>query len=189
MKKNNSGFTLVELLAVIVILSIISMISMPNVLSMIRASRQGAAETSMTNYVRAVEQTLLVKMMNPTSYFGYDHKYLVEDATLTTVDENEVKETRCINKTTNEKEEGKLEDGSCDLTTQKNNPSYMSFMVTIKGTYPDHYDGNIVTIKGDSVQEARLKISNYYVSYYYGEDGKIKVCSSESKFLENSECE
>lgn len=188
MKRNEKGFTLIELLAVIVILSIISMITMPNVLSMISYSRQGSAETSMTNYVRAVEQTLLVKMMNPSAYYGYDDKYVVEDSNLTTVDENEEKEKRCINKMTKEKEEGRLENGYCDSNTQYSNPSYMSFKVKIKGVYPDSYVGNIVDIKGDSVKEAHLKINNYYVSYYYNEEGKVKVCSDDSKFLEEKEC-
>lgn len=188
MKRNEKGFTLIELLAVIVILAIISMITMPNVLSMINYSRQGSAETSMTNYVRAVEQTLMVKMMNPSSYFGYDDKYLVEDTTLTTVDENEVKEKRCINKETKEKEDGLLENGSCDSKTQNINPSYMTFSVKIKGIYPDNYVGNIIVIKGDSITKAHLKINNYYVSYYYGDDGKVKVCSDESRFLEENEC-
>jgi len=188
MKRNEKGFTLIELLAVIVILSIISMITVPNVLSMVGYSKQGSAETSMTNYVRAVEQTLLVNMMNPSAYYGYDDKYIVEEAKLTTVDENEVKEKRCINKTTREKEDGLLSDGYCDLNTQYTNPSYVTFKVKVKGVYPDAYVGNIVNIKGDAVREAHLKINNYYVSYYYGEEGKVKVCSDASKFLEEKEC-
>jgi len=188
MKKQEKGFTLIELLAVIVILAVISMITMPNVLSMIGYSKQGAAETSIKNYVRAVEQTLVIKMMNPSTYLTFDDKYLVEDSTLTTVDKDEVKEKRCINKTTKEKEDGILENGACDLKTQTNNPAYMTFSVKIKGVYPDNYVGNIVTIKGESVVKAHLKINNYYVSYYYNDEGKVKVCSSSEKFLSEGEC-
>lgn len=187
--KKNSGFTLIELLAVIVILSIISMIAMPNVLSMISASKQGAAEASTTSYVRTVEETLLVKMMNPSSYYGYDNKYIVESQKLTTVDTNEIKEKRCINKVTKEKEDGLLENGECDTNSQKINPSYYTFMVKIKGNYPDSFEGNIITIENDTVREAHLKYNNYYVSYYYGLDGKVKVCSSDTRFLEKNECE
>ena len=54
------GFTLVELLAVIVILAVIALIATPQVLSMIESSRKGAAESSVISYVVAVEKTIVV---------------------------------------------------------------------------------------------------------------------------------
>ena len=48
------GFTLVELLAVIVILAIIALIATPIVLKVIDNSRVGAAEQSSTGYVKAI---------------------------------------------------------------------------------------------------------------------------------------
>ena len=57
------GFTLIELLAVIVILAIISLIATPIVLNTINSSRDKTLETSIRNYIRAVENNLLVRDM------------------------------------------------------------------------------------------------------------------------------
>ena len=48
---NKKGFTLVELLAVIVILAVIALIATPQVLGMIESARKGAAESSTLSYV------------------------------------------------------------------------------------------------------------------------------------------
>ena len=70
------GFTLVELLAVIVILTIISLIAVPMILNVIDESRKKAAIVSAENYIYAVEQYLVlqevenynVKLENNTTY-------------------------------------------------------------------------------------------------------------------------
>ena len=49
--KEKKGFTLVELLAVIVILGILALITTPLVLNTIESTRLGAAKTGATNYV------------------------------------------------------------------------------------------------------------------------------------------
>ena len=59
MKKE--GFTLIELLAVIVILAIIALITVPVVTSIINSSKNKTIETSVKNYVRAVENNLLLR--------------------------------------------------------------------------------------------------------------------------------
>ncbi len=51
----NKGFTLMELLGVIVILAIISLISVPVVLNLIDDAKEKAIERSIDNYINAVE--------------------------------------------------------------------------------------------------------------------------------------
>ena len=51
----NKGFTLVELLAVIVVLAIISIIAVPQVLITVEKARKSSAEKSMLGYVESIE--------------------------------------------------------------------------------------------------------------------------------------
>lgn len=55
MKKNEKGFTLVELLAVIVILSIIALIATPIVMGYVNDARKKAAETSTDGIITSIE--------------------------------------------------------------------------------------------------------------------------------------
>ena len=61
------GFTLVELLAVIVILAIIALITVPIVTNILSSSKKETKEISVRNYVRAVEQSLLLYEIEETS--------------------------------------------------------------------------------------------------------------------------
>jgi len=62
MKKK--GFTLVELLAVIVILAIIAVIATPIILGVIEKSKKGAAESSALGYVDAVEKQIARNLLD-----------------------------------------------------------------------------------------------------------------------------
>ena len=53
--KSNNGFSLIELLVVIVILGIISLIATPIVLNYIETSKSKAAETSIEGILRAAD--------------------------------------------------------------------------------------------------------------------------------------
>lgn len=150
MKTNRKGFTLVELLAVIVILAVIALIATPVVLSMIEASRKGAAESSMLSYVSSIENTILTKMMSPNSR-DYSSPYAVEGLTLYAADETGNKLT---------------------------GNSAFELPIEVKGEQPvanDH--GNTVNVRNNVVTNARLKFGNYYVTYFYA-DGKATYCSS-----------
>lgn len=56
MKNNKKGFTLVELLAVIVILAIIALIATPIILNVIDNAKEGSAKNSAYGYIDAVEK-------------------------------------------------------------------------------------------------------------------------------------
>ena len=66
MKKSNKGFTLIELLAVIVVLAVIALIATPIVLKLVDQARVGAAESSATAYVKAVENRVLATLVEDT---------------------------------------------------------------------------------------------------------------------------
>lgn len=82
MKRNTKGFTLIELLAVIVVLAIIALIATPIVLNLINQAREGAAESSSTAYIKAVENSVLVSMLDDNS-FALTDKCTVSEKTVT----------------------------------------------------------------------------------------------------------
>lgn len=67
MKMNKKGFTLVELLAVIVILAIIALIATPIILGVIDDARKGAAKSSALGFVDAVEKSIALGMVSDTN--------------------------------------------------------------------------------------------------------------------------
>ena len=70
--KKNKGFTLIELLAVIVVLAVIALIATPIVLKLVNNAKEGAAESSATAYIKAVENGIMAKLINEpdTSFNG-----------------------------------------------------------------------------------------------------------------------
>ena len=73
MKKK--GFTLIELLAVIVVLAVIALIATPIVLNLINTAKKGAAEQSVTGYVKAIENTIIKDMINNKEVSDGNYKY------------------------------------------------------------------------------------------------------------------
>ena len=69
------GFTLIELLAVIVVLAIIALIATPIVLNLITKARIGAAEQSVTGYVKAIENTIMKDMLKQEPVQDGNYKY------------------------------------------------------------------------------------------------------------------
>lgn len=64
MKMNKKGFTLVELLAVIVILAIIALIAVPIILNVIDDAREKAAMDSAYGYIDAVEKANVQEILS-----------------------------------------------------------------------------------------------------------------------------
>ena len=73
MKKK--GFTLIELLAVIVVLAVIALIATPIVLNLVKTAKIGAAEQSVTGYVKAIENTIIKDMIDDKNISDGNYKY------------------------------------------------------------------------------------------------------------------
>ena len=77
MRKRNKGFTLVELLAVIVILAIIALIATPIILNVINDAKKQAAKDSAYGYMDAVEKYIVSSELEDKSI--QDRTYSVEE--------------------------------------------------------------------------------------------------------------
>ena len=66
MKKK--GFTLVELLAVIVVLAIIALIAVPRILNVVEKARIGAAKSSALGYISSIETTVATDSLKGIEY-------------------------------------------------------------------------------------------------------------------------
>ena len=77
MKRKNKGFTLVELLAVIVILALIALIATPIILNVINDAKKQAAKDSAYGYMDAVEKYIVSSELEDESI--QDGTYRVED--------------------------------------------------------------------------------------------------------------
>ena len=77
MKEKNKGFTLVELLAVIVILALIALIATPIILNVINDAKKQAAKDSAYGYMDAVEKYIVSSELEDKSI--QDGRYSVED--------------------------------------------------------------------------------------------------------------
>ena len=77
MKRKNKGFTLVELLAVIVILALIALIATPIILNVINDAKKQAAKDSAYGYMDAVEKYIVSSELEDKSI--QDGRYSVEE--------------------------------------------------------------------------------------------------------------
>ena len=77
MKRKNKGFTLVELLAVIVILALIALIATPIILNVINDAKKQAAKDSAYGYMDAVEKYIVSSELEDKSI--QDGTYRVEE--------------------------------------------------------------------------------------------------------------
>ena len=77
MKEKNKGFTLVELLAVIVILALIALIATPIILNVINDAKKQAAKDSAYGYMDAVEKYIVSSELEDKSI--QDGTYRVEE--------------------------------------------------------------------------------------------------------------
>ena len=83
MKNNKKGFTLVELLAVIVILAIIALIATPIILNVIDDAKTKAAKNSAYGYIDALEKANAQDMLSSESINVLSGAYTISNGTLT----------------------------------------------------------------------------------------------------------
>ena len=178
MKKK--GFTLVELLAVIVILAVIALIATPTILGVIEKSRKGAANSSALGYIDALEKQIAINEMDTNKTSISDGIYHVGEIDISykgkgPVDGNYVIEKGIVtkgiflfgeyyvcyseNKVTSNKDESKLTDCS-DIAE---NVEYKETI--LNGAYPK-ISGELVpvTIEDDGVVK-KADINSKWYSY------------------------
>lgn len=85
MKINKKGFTLVELLAVIIVLAIIMMIAVQSALPLVTQARTGAFASTGNILMNTVETVVIADEINGYKYDCYSIKYLVEKGYITKV--------------------------------------------------------------------------------------------------------
>lgn len=115
MKLNNRGFTLVEVLAIIVILGIIAGIAAPNVLSTINNSKEKSYDIMIKNIVTASKS-----LYQEVEYGGEIHKYTIdeeeeEETTETNTDETNTDEDIIIDE---EKDKVKIDNNTITINLQ-----------------------------------------------------------------------
>lgn len=79
MKNNKKGFTLVELLAVIVILAIIALIATPIILNVIDNAKEGAAKNSAYGYIDALEKANAQAILSDSEVTVLSGTYTISD--------------------------------------------------------------------------------------------------------------
>ncbi len=103
---NKKGFTLVELLAVIVILAIIALIATPIIIGVVNDARKESAKRSVEGYAKALESSYYLSLMSETP------------ATPETLDQLDVEytgsEVKCTDKQITE--DNKIKLSSCTVT-------------------------------------------------------------------------
>lgn len=115
MKNNKKGFTLVELLAVIVILAIIALIATPIILNVIDDAKTNAAKNSAYGYIDALEKANAQDMLSSESINVLSGAYTISEGRLYDASSNEVNVKFKGTKPTAAKltyVEGKLSNGS-----------------------------------------------------------------------------
>lgn len=145
MRRNTKGFTLVELLAIIVILAIIALITTPVILNVIENSRLNAAKDKAWGTIDAVR---------------------VAYATAQT-DEQEVSIPYTVKFSDTDKK-------ACTTGSESECTGYIgSTEVKASGDNPE--DGTVTIASDGSMTATKLKFGNYYCSTIDGKGGKLNA--------------
>lgn len=94
MKNNKKGFTLVELLAVIVILAIIALIATPIILNVIDNAKEGSAKNSAYGYIDAVEKANAQQILKESNISVLSGTYTIGEKGATVVESKEGEGTK-----------------------------------------------------------------------------------------------
>lgn len=94
MKNNKKGFTLVELLAVIVILAIIALIATPIILNVIDNAKEGSAKNSAYGYIDAVEKANAQQILKASNISVLSGTYTIGEKGTTVIESKEGEGTK-----------------------------------------------------------------------------------------------
>ena len=139
MKKK--GFTLVELLAVIVILAIIALITLPLITGVVEKARKGSAVSSAYGYVDAVEKYMMMHYLNSEKY-----PITLEKGQTYQISKKEFKTNLGLNLIENVYAEGTL---------------YLNDFITVKGVKPS--SGTVTIGNNNTVEKANIVTNSYLV--------------------------
>ena len=182
--KRKKGFTLIELLAVIVVLAVIALIATPIILNIIEMSKRGAAEESVTSYVRAIETEVMLGLKNNSDYknkddYAYDEievniKGIIPTSGIYALEDGSVKRGAfCINGYEVKYDEGKTEiQGKCTGSNLKLSGSVKLSQNTGTYEYPtsgtfeitENISGGTLTCISDDEEVATCTISGTTVT-------------------------
>lgn len=155
MKKR--GFTLVELLAVIVILAVIVLIATPIILNVIKNTKDKSLKLSVVNYIDAVEKTIVTQKSNADNNIDYSGVYTINKDVITKKQESAYLGSylSMLDLSVKIKVKGTLpETGELEIN-EKGIVTWGKFM--IGGTSLLYEDGKVTTDNSDSADIASLK--------------------------------
>ena len=163
MKLNKKGFTLVELLAVIVILAIIALIAVPITMNVIGNARKSAAIESFRGYMDAVEKTIIRDSLKTTSE-------------LPSKDANGCYKVNEINSKVKMKGHMPEADDEDDKICMKNGKVDSVSELLVNSYKLEYKDGEIL-INGKSAENnvKTIEITNSDTNIYVGETLQIQV--------------
>ena len=148
MKKK--GFTIIELLAVIVVLAVIALIATPIVLNLINTAKKGAAEQSALIYIKEIENYMILNQMNPEKYplkLEAGKSYQLTEVVYSDI---AINTNNLIPVVYAEEKEMEIE-----------KDVYVGNYIYVNGTYPE---SGIITIgENNTVRSASMDISGYAV--------------------------
>ncbi len=120
---NKKGFTLVELLAVIVILAIIALIATPIIMNVVDNARLEAAKRSVEGYAKALESSYYIELMAgedvDITKVTPDYSGAQVNCTTKTTENNKVKLEGCTVSSYNKDKKFNYEDGKATLVNGK----------------------------------------------------------------------
>ena len=184
MKEKNKGFTLVELLAVIVILALIALIATPIILNIIKDAKRSAAKDSAYGYIDAVEKYIVLAKTQTGDY----KLELVP---------TEDKELTCETKEECIKDTGLI--GEVNKTIKGTKPSKIKLIIkgsevstgteiTVDG-FVFTYDGKKLTEAGETKEDVKkYKVYTNGTEIYYNPETGKKCTTAVSTPGTNSGC-
>ena len=207
----NKGFTLVELLAVIIIIGVLALVTIPKVKDSLENSKMSTAETSVNGYAKAIDESILHQQMEKNNIklngeyninndgnlynsheefdFEYDGKK-PKNGTLTYVNNELVSGCITIDKYKVIIENGEVsrtEKGSCQFERLLNRQEYY---FALSDEYVDKFEETTITSSGvyyisninNEIEIMEELPTDGWIKILYKENGEITILEYSIKF-------